>query len=218
VVRPRVSLVDQMRQAPPQLWRLDRVGDDVRLSLRHTYMPSADVDFAGTSYFGGKDDQLIVCGGKSTSSGHLSRLGCAVRCVLRLRGLRADGHIHIWDRESATLLHDLRAPDGDLTGIAWNTGSETPMFATGSHDGAVKIWTSTLQQPLVDESRSASGPGSPSGIPSRSESPGGLYVESPKEMVGNPVSTEASTRGRKRDSEPTTATSPLSFTLNNETR
>jgi len=35
-----------------------------RLSLRHTYMPKATVDFAGPSYFGGKDDQLVVCAGK----------------------------------------------------------------------------------------------------------------------------------------------------------
>jgi hypothetical protein len=35
-----------------------------RLSLRHTYMPKYPVDFAGPSYFGGKDDQLVLCAAK----------------------------------------------------------------------------------------------------------------------------------------------------------
>ncbi|KAF8591362.1 WD40 repeat-like protein [Ramaria rubella] len=149
----QLALVSYEDKAPPQLWRMDRVADDVRLSLRHTYMPNADVDFAGTSYFGGKDDQLILCAGKN-------------------------GHIHIWDRESATLLHDLRVPEGDLTGIAWNTAFDTPMFATGSHDGAVKIWASALQQPLVNNPCSPSASRSNSGLPSRSDSPS-YFVESP---------------------------------------
>lgn len=62
-------------KAPPQLWKVEMVKkqtdpsgapSDVaaRLSLRHTYMPKATVDFAGPSYFGGRDDQLIVCAGK----------------------------------------------------------------------------------------------------------------------------------------------------------
>jgi len=60
-------------KAPPQLWKVDMVKKQtdppdtppvVRLSLRHTYMPRGAVDFAGPSYFGGKDDQLIVCAGK----------------------------------------------------------------------------------------------------------------------------------------------------------
>lgn len=63
------------KQAPPQLWKVELVKKPAgfptvppettaRLSLRHTYMPRANVDFAGPSYFGGKDDQLIVCAGK----------------------------------------------------------------------------------------------------------------------------------------------------------
>ena len=62
-------------KAPPQLWKVELVKKQtdspetppetaVRLSLRHTYMPKAIVDFAGPSYFGGKEDQLIVCAGK----------------------------------------------------------------------------------------------------------------------------------------------------------
>jgi hypothetical protein len=62
-------------QAPPQLWKVELVKKQTdstgvppetisRLSLRHTYMPKAIADFAGPSYFGGKDDQVIVCPGK----------------------------------------------------------------------------------------------------------------------------------------------------------
>lgn len=53
------------------------------------------------------------------------------------------GDIHIWDRESGTLLQHIRAQTvgGDLTCIAWNHAWDTFMFATGSHDGGVRIWT-----------------------------------------------------------------------------
>ncbi|KAI0783765.1 WD40 repeat-like protein [Abortiporus biennis] len=113
-----VALVSYENKAPPQLWKLDVVKDAARLSLRHTYMPKTPVDFAGPSYFGGRSDQLILCAGKT-------------------------GDIHIWDRESAALLHHVRsqALGGDLTCVAWNHASDSFMFATGSHDGAVRIWT-----------------------------------------------------------------------------
>lgn len=115
------ALVSYENKAPPQLWKLDLVKDIGRLSLRHTYMPKVPVDFAGPSYFGGKDDQLILCAGKA-------------------------GDIHIWDRESGALLHHVRAQvlGGDLTCIAWNHAQDSFMFATGSHDGAVRIWTTPL--------------------------------------------------------------------------
>jgi len=35
-----------------------------RLSLRHTYVSKAPVDFAGHCNFGGKDDQLVLCASK----------------------------------------------------------------------------------------------------------------------------------------------------------
>jgi WD repeat-containing protein 26 len=57
--------------------------------------------------------------------------------------LSTAGDIHIWDRESGTLLHHVHAQslgDGDLTCVAWNPTAEPFMFATGSHDGAVRIW------------------------------------------------------------------------------
>ncbi|THH12742.1 hypothetical protein EW146_g7414 [Bondarzewia mesenterica] len=122
----QVALVSYENKAPPQLWKLEMVKDrtkndgvTARLSLRHTYMPKFPVDFAGPSYFGGKDDELVLCAGKA-------------------------GDIHIWDRESGALLHHVRAQalGGDLTCIAWNPAADPFMFATGSHDGGVRIWTS----------------------------------------------------------------------------
>ncbi|EPQ52299.1 WD40 repeat-like protein [Gloeophyllum trabeum ATCC 11539] len=154
----KLALVSYEDKAPPQLWRLETVkakdkdADIVRLSLRHTYMPKIPVDFAGPSYFGGKDDQLIFCAGKA-------------------------GDIHIWDRDSGELLHYLRASQGaggDLTSIAWNQGSDTFMFATGSHDGYLKIWT-----PADYTLRGRQGTPGPtgSGTVSRSDSPYGIPVE-----------------------------------------
>ncbi|KAJ3554822.1 hypothetical protein NM688_g2905 [Phlebia brevispora] len=116
----QVALVSYENKAPPQLWKIDVVSktETARLSLRHTYMPKSPVDFAGPSYFGGKNDQLILCAGKG-------------------------GDIHIWDRDSAALLHYIPPQGGgDLTCVAWNPISDPFMFATGSHDGAVRIWTS----------------------------------------------------------------------------
>ncbi|KZT24894.1 WD40 repeat-like protein [Neolentinus lepideus HHB14362 ss-1] len=152
----KMALVSYENKAPPQLWRLETVKskdkevDVVRLALRHTYMPKVQVDFAGPSYFGGKEDQLIFCAGKA-------------------------GDIHIWDRDSGELLHYLRAQQGaggDLTSIAWNQGSDTFMFATGSHDGYLKIWT-----PRDASSRGRQGYGPGSGIQSRPDSPYGLDVD-----------------------------------------
>ncbi|PCH35089.1 WD40 repeat-like protein [Wolfiporia cocos MD-104 SS10] len=114
-------LVSYEDKAPPQLWELS-----VRLNLRHTYMPKEPVDFAGPSYFGGKKDQLVLCAGKA-------------------------GDIYMWHRDTAALLHHIRpqALDGELTCLAWNHASSTLMFATGTHDGGVSIWT----QPPSDQRR-----------------------------------------------------------------
>ncbi|TFK48969.1 WD40 repeat-like protein [Heliocybe sulcata] len=152
----KMALVSYENKAPPQLWRLETVkskdkdADVVRLQLRHTYMPKVQVDFAGPSYFGGKEDQLIFCAGKA-------------------------GDIHIWDRDSGELLRYIRAQQGtggDLTSIAWNQGSETFMFATGSHDGYLKIWT-----PRDASSRGRRGYSGGSGMQSRSDSPYGVDVD-----------------------------------------
>ncbi|KAI0090434.1 WD40-repeat-containing domain protein [Irpex rosettiformis] len=128
-----VALVSYENKAPPQLWKLDVIlKENVRLSLRHTYMPKVPVDFAGPSYFGGKNDQLVLCAGKA-------------------------GDIFIWDRESAALLHHIRPQalgGGDMTCIAWNHAADHFMFATGSHDGAVRIWTNQTSDNNADEAPS----------------------------------------------------------------
>ncbi|KAF7344445.1 Catabolite degradation [Mycena sanguinolenta] len=121
-----VALVSYENKASPQLWRMEFVRDRdnaersvARLILRHTYMAGRAVEFAGPSYFGGKDDELVICASKA-------------------------GDIHIWDQESGTLLRHIRPTQrsGDMTCIAWNHAAEDPfMFATGSHDGGVRIWT-----------------------------------------------------------------------------
>lgn len=118
-------------KASPQLWTLEMVKDRTvnmttiaRLVLRHAYVPKVPVDFAGHGYFGGKDDQLVLCAGKA-------------------------GDIYIWDRDSAILLHTISAQalGGDLTCLAWNQAVEDVfMFATGSHDGAVRVWTTLSER------------------------------------------------------------------------
>lgn len=46
------------------------VRDDVRLVLTTTYMPQTPVLWAGSSYFGGKEDQLVLCAGKGKLVSH----------------------------------------------------------------------------------------------------------------------------------------------------
>ncbi|KAG6815849.1 hypothetical protein H0H87_010765 [Tephrocybe sp. NHM501043] len=131
-----IALISYENKAPPQLWKLELLKDREnpsltkgRLTLRHTYMPKVLVDFAGPSYFGGKNNEMILCAGKA-------------------------GDIHIWDQESGALLHHVRGQShgGDLTCIAWNHAAEDPfMFATGSHDGAVRIWTKRSEDNVLED-------------------------------------------------------------------
>ncbi|KAJ8082886.1 hypothetical protein PM082_008743 [Marasmius tenuissimus] len=184
-----VALVSYENKAPPQLWKMDLVKDRVdidkvtaRLTLRHTYMPKMPVDFAGPSYFGGKNDELVLCAGKA-------------------------GDIHIWDRESGSLLHHVRSGvlGGDLTCIAWNHAAENPyMFATGSHDGTVRIWTrSPLETPepnITDIPRSSS----PHDI---GRMTGSSFSNTPRsvspdiERAGSPRSDEGPPHSRRKEND-----------------
>ncbi|KAG8884759.1 hypothetical protein FRB97_003279 [Tulasnella sp. 331] len=141
------ALVSYEDTAPPELWRMAMIRKQIegteeleaRLTLDHTYIPAETVHFAGPSYFGGASDQLVICAGKK-------------------------GDIHIWDRESGLLLHTLQAANltpgddgGDLTGVAWNHKSPGQfMFASATHDGAVRIWTAPLQSDTQPPSRAES--------------------------------------------------------------
>ncbi|KAL1720516.1 hypothetical protein EV715DRAFT_250205 [Schizophyllum commune] len=172
------ALVSYENKAPPQRWKMDLVKDMKdptqqamigRLSLVHTYMPKdSSTDFAGQSYFGGKNDELVLCAGKS-------------------------GEINIWDAESGALLHHVRGDEigGDLTTLGWNYAVDDPfMFAVGSHDGAVRIWTKpnpnnlVVTLPPVDSPRDVLVP-SVSRQRSRSISP---YPEITMSRTDSPVS------------------------------
>ena len=87
------------------------------------------------------------------------------------------GDIHVWDRESGSLLHHVRGATvgGDLTAIAWNhaTGPDDPFeFATGSHDGALRIWTTPPSEIPVEPQRSES---PMMDLPETTESPGPMH-------------------------------------------
>lgn len=72
------------------------------------------------------------------------------------------GDIHIWDRDSGALLHYIREQTlgAGLTCIAWNHANDSCMFATGSHDGTVKIWA-PLDSSLEPLTYSNTGSGTP---------------------------------------------------------
>ena len=74
--------------------------------------------------------------------------------------LSAAGDIHIWDRESGTLLHHVHTQSlgiGDVTCVAWNPAADPFMFATGSHDGTVRIWTAISTPAPLRDGRARSG-------------------------------------------------------------
>jgi len=129
------ALVSYEDKAPPELWRIDLVKDEGRLALSRTFIPENEVEWAGPSYCGGLKDLFVICAGKK-------------------------GEIHIWDKETGMLLHTLQGAnvvegiDEDVTSIAWNR--DTPghyMFASATHDGAVKIWTASAPPETPSPSR-----------------------------------------------------------------
>ncbi|CEL57327.1 putative WD repeat-containing protein C343,04c OS=Schizosaccharomyces pombe (strain 972 / ATCC 24843) GN=SPAC343.04c PE=4 SV=1 [Rhizoctonia solani AG-1 IB] len=156
------ALVSYENKAPPQAWRIDKISREGkhRIVHAHTYFTKNPVDFAGPSYFGGVKDTFVLAASKG-------------------------GEIYIWERSSGVLLHSLKAPDQELTNLAWNHKSSGGfMFASAAHDGMVRIWTTTAptlpprsvvpspEPPEIDspglmnqEQRFGSPPTSPSGSP-----------------------------------------------------
>ncbi|KAF8599393.1 hypothetical protein BDV93DRAFT_526171 [Ceratobasidium sp. AG-I] len=123
-----------------------------QLVLAHTYFTEHPVNFAGPSYFGGVNDTFVLCASKG-------------------------GEIYIWESSSGILLHSLKAPDQELTNIAWNHKSPSGfMFASAAHDGMVRIWTTTARPILPQPPRSlASSP-----EPTEVESPPHSRTEFPR--------------------------------------
>jgi WD40 repeat protein len=61
-----------------------------------------------------------------------------------------EGDIFVWDTESGALLHHIRrqSHNADITCLAWNHAASDPfLFATGSHNGTVRIWTKPPNSP-----------------------------------------------------------------------
>jgi len=117
-------------QSPPQSIRLivDAGGGSGRLSLGPTYFPPGPSTFVGPSSVGSFTgttaiDTMIVAAGKR--------------------------EVYLWDRKTARLLHTLRVKDygSDFTIATWNHECrKSLMFATGSHDGSIRIWTAPSPQ------------------------------------------------------------------------
>ncbi|KAF8599354.1 WD40 repeat-like protein [Ceratobasidium sp. AG-I] len=142
------ALVSYESQAPPQAWRIDMITREqkCRLVLAHTYFTKHPVDFAGPSYFGGVNDSFVLCASKGMMRPYEKEVGLLTASL--------GGEIYIWERASGILLHSLKAPDQDLTNIACNYKSPSGfMFASGAHDGIVRIWT-TARPTLPHPSRS----------------------------------------------------------------
>ena len=73
--------------------------------------------------------------------------------------LHAAGDVHVWDRETAALLrylHPMNMPKlRDMTCIGWNNGMDEPMmFATGSHGGTVRVWSTGMMHRAEEEESS----------------------------------------------------------------
>ncbi|KAF5345574.1 hypothetical protein D9757_013441 [Collybiopsis confluens] len=123
-----LALVSYKGKVSPQLWKLQIGKNTARLQLRQVYNANTSVDFVGSSYFGGKNDELVLCAGNTRD-------------------------IHIWDRDSGILIHHIRAQHfgEDLACIAWNHAAENPfMFATGGHDGRVQLWTKPEEERIQE--------------------------------------------------------------------
>ncbi|KAI0736389.1 hypothetical protein BC629DRAFT_484921 [Irpex lacteus] len=114
-------LVSYANKSPSQLWQLYTNDSNVDFTLRHSYMPTDKTPFAALpSIYGGEHDHLVL------------RVGTV-------------GHIFFWERDTATMmLYCIRAPStlqGCITSFAWNRGSAKYMFAMGTRDGTIHIWT-----------------------------------------------------------------------------
>lgn len=80
------------------------------------------------------------------------------------------GEIFCWDRDTAILIHRLAFPYeyGFLTSLAWNPAPNTWMLVTGTHNGAIQIWSTDVE-------------------PNVAVFPHKGLVESPRSTLGSPI-------------------------------
>ncbi|KAI0804617.1 hypothetical protein BC629DRAFT_1590861 [Irpex lacteus] len=119
-------LISYENRSPSQCWLLFIHESGTRLILQHSYnVPKSDLG-ALPSIFGGEYDHLVLRAGKA-------------------------GDIYVWDRDSADLIHCIKAPSTtlgrELTAFSWNRGSSNYMFATGTHTGGVQYWKTRADIP-----------------------------------------------------------------------
>ncbi|KAF8623367.1 hypothetical protein AX17_007445 [Amanita inopinata Kibby_2008] len=138
VVMPRNQQSDfriliSSENAPPEVWRLERsrVGKgrySMKLYSRRIYAPKQGSTLFGSAYFGGLNDEVVACAGKS-------------------------GEIHVWDQESGGILHRVHplVHASVLTCMTWNRANAEFMFATGDHDGEVQLWKQPDLQIIHEE-------------------------------------------------------------------
>ncbi len=56
-------------QTPPQLWKVDAVGDQPELTMERVFIaPGFKTEFAGISVFGGPNDSLVLGAGRGAFS------------------------------------------------------------------------------------------------------------------------------------------------------
>ncbi|KAI0030303.1 WD40-repeat-containing domain protein [Vararia minispora EC-137] len=124
------ALVSYRLKTPPQLWKfeLPKGNRPLSLTLEQTYLAEEDaVSFAGSSYFGGENDQLVLCAGKA-------------------------GGVYIWHTHTGKLLRHITAKEGmgaDLSCVAGSRQENPFIVATGSINGAVQIWAKDIRD-VVD--------------------------------------------------------------------
>ncbi|KAG8946864.1 hypothetical protein FRC03_001246 [Tulasnella sp. 419] len=126
-------LVSYEDEYPPELWEIfgGEDGTTLNISLHYSCEVDQHVEFAGEAYFGGANDELIICATKN-------------------------GKIHIWDTQSGYLLpphqaQHVRGDKGRVTGIAWsNVNRHRYMLASGHGDGTIRLWRAKVPKTQVD--------------------------------------------------------------------
>lgn len=111
-------------QGSPQRWSLNYDKDTesmASLVLEQTYMPRTPVEFAGTSYFGGTSDQLVVCAAKGQSSSHDAR-------QLMLRSVITQTYYH----QTAPFTYGTRERRCSCTNFKRKTSSATQHVSPGT--------------------------------------------------------------------------------------